>query len=352
MAIKNVLTIGVLLALLVSGVSPVMAQNESSVDESIENGVAITGVSGETGKITYSTHVQNVGWQDAVADGEMSGTEGKGLRLEGIKIESGIEGVGVSYSTHVENIGWQEAVTDGNLSGTSGKGLRLEAIRIQLTGENAGNYDVYYRVHAQNVGWMGWASNGADAGTAGYGYRLEGIEIQIVAKGAVAPGSTDDTYRDADAYKDEYASLINQAYDEFIGSLGTYDQYLINYACPYSLFDMDSNGTPELFIKKGKYEAEYRYDVYTFEGGNAVSLGTINCGHTSMYGMTSQADGQLLLCWGHMGYQSVRALYLNNKTITSAVILDEEVSSVDEFYKTDYPVPYAYGNDLALLNNF
>ena len=144
--------------------------------------------------IAYTTHVQNYGWQKSVADGGMSGTSGEGLRLEGIKIDTGIEGLGVSYTTHVQNIGWQDPVSSGVMSGTSGKGLRLEAIRINLTGEQAENYDVYYRVHAQNVGWMGWAKNGADAGTAGYGYRLEGTEIQIVKKGANAPGSTKNAF--------------------------------------------------------------------------------------------------------------------------------------------------------------
>lgn len=145
-------------------------------------------------KVNYTTHVQNVGWQDCVADGVMSGTSARGLRLEGIKIVSGIQGLGVSYKTHVQNIGWQDDVADGAMSGTSGKGLRLEGIQIQLTGEEVDKYDVYYRVHAQNVGWMGWAKNGADAGTAGYGYRLEGIEIEIVEKGAAAPGSTNNAF--------------------------------------------------------------------------------------------------------------------------------------------------------------
>lgn len=146
---------------------------------------------GEDYLVKYRTHVQNVGWQNYVADGSMSGTEGRSLRLEGIKIESGIDGLGVSYATHVQNIGWQTPVANGAMSGTEGLSYRLEAIRINLTGEQAENYDVYYRVHAQNVGWMGWASNGADSGTAGYGYRLEGIEIKIVEKGATAPSNAD-----------------------------------------------------------------------------------------------------------------------------------------------------------------
>jgi uncharacterized protein YjdB len=75
------------------------------------------------------------------------------------------------------------------MSGTSGRGLRLEAIQIKLTGEMANQYDVYYRVHAQNFGWLGWAKNGASAGTEGYGYRLEGIQIVLVKKGGSAPAS-------------------------------------------------------------------------------------------------------------------------------------------------------------------
>ncbi|MDK2936202.1 MAG: hypothetical protein PWP62_1210 [Eubacteriaceae bacterium] len=80
------------------------------------------------------------------------------------------------------------------MSGTEGRGLRLEAIRIELTGADANLFDVYYRVHAQNVGWLDWASNGADAGTAGFGYRLEAIEVRVVPKGSAAPGETAKAY--------------------------------------------------------------------------------------------------------------------------------------------------------------
>ena len=33
------------------------------------------------------------------------------------------------------------------MSGTQGRALRLEAIKIRLTGELANKYDIYYRVH-------------------------------------------------------------------------------------------------------------------------------------------------------------------------------------------------------------
>lgn len=145
--------------------------------------------------IKYQTHVQNIGWQSEKADGEMSGTSGQYLRLEGIKIHLGgsIDG-GIAYATHVQTYGWQSYVSDGQLSGTSGQSKRLEAIRMNLTGNAANQYDVYYRVHAQHFGWLGWAKNGQSAGTAGYSYRLEAIQIALVPKGGSAPGSTINHY--------------------------------------------------------------------------------------------------------------------------------------------------------------
>lgn len=142
--------------------------------------------------VYYSTHVQNVGWQTSKKNGEISGTVGQGLRLEGIKIlidNSEVNAV-IQYQTHVQNIGWQPMVSNGAISGTTGQGLRLEGIRIELDGVDVGKYDVYYRVHAQNFGWMDWAKNGESAGTEGFGLRLEGIQIIVVAKDSAAPGST------------------------------------------------------------------------------------------------------------------------------------------------------------------
>jgi len=147
--------------------------------------------------ITYQTHVQDVGWQNYVANGALSGTEGQSKRLEAIQIKlNGSEYSGsIQYQTHIQDYGWQGWRYDGAMSGTQGESKRLEAIQISLSGDIANYYDVYYRVHAQNFGWMGWAKNGEKAGTSGYAYRLEGIQIVLVAKGGAAPGSTDNAYR-------------------------------------------------------------------------------------------------------------------------------------------------------------
>ena len=134
--------------------------------------------------VSYSTHVQNLGWQSEVKDGVMSGTKGKSLRLEGIKIRVNGDGLsgGIEYSTHVQNLGWQPYVCNGEMAGTKGKSLRLEGIKIRLTGELAKKYSVEYRTHVQNLGWQDWVRDDSLSGTKGKGLRLEGIEIRIVKK--------------------------------------------------------------------------------------------------------------------------------------------------------------------------
>lgn len=139
--------------------------------------------------VKYQSHVRNIGWQSEVKCGQLSGTTGKNLSLEGIKID--LDGQPCSgeikYKTHVQNIGWQDEVTGGMLAGTTGKALNLEAINIALTGEMANRYDIYYRVHAQNYGWLAWAKNGENAGTSGRNLHLEGIQIVLVEKNQAAP---------------------------------------------------------------------------------------------------------------------------------------------------------------------
>ncbi|MBR3598383.1 MAG: glycoside hydrolase family 9 protein [Lachnospiraceae bacterium] len=148
--------------------------------------------------VVYQTHVQYDGWQCWKYNGQMSGTSGRSLRLEGIHIKltnRPCDG-GIVYTTHVSYDGWQGDINrpdtwraNGQMAGTEGESKRLEAICIALTGEMADKYDVYYRVHAQDYGWLGWACNGAPAGTAGYSKRLEGIQIVLVEKGDSAPSN-------------------------------------------------------------------------------------------------------------------------------------------------------------------
>ena len=131
--------------------------------------------------IYYTTHVQDLGWQKQVKDGEIAGTEGKSKSLEAIKISlQDLKDVKVKYQTHIQDIGWQDWKYDGTLSGTEGQSKRLEAIKIEL--EESDKYSVMYRVHIQDIGWQEWRYDGETAGTEGKSKRLEAIQIKIVEK--------------------------------------------------------------------------------------------------------------------------------------------------------------------------
>lgn len=139
--------------------------------------------------IQYQSHIQNVGWQSMKNDGEVSGTEGQGLRVEAFMLKSNNlpNGAKVRYQAHVQNVGWMPYVDDGQVAGTTGRSLEIEALKIELVGAPQG-YHIEYKAHVENVGWMSWVRDGAIAGTTGRSLRVEAIIIRIVA-------DTDITYK-------------------------------------------------------------------------------------------------------------------------------------------------------------
>jgi len=64
-----------------------------------------------------------------VYDGAMSGTEGQALRIEAMQMM--LEGTDsdkyrIEYQSHVQNVGWQSWVSDGQTSGSIGKSQRID----------------------------------------------------------------------------------------------------------------------------------------------------------------------------------------------------------------------------------
>lgn len=131
-------------------------------------------------KIKYQTHIQDIGWQDWRYDGEKAGTEGQSKRLEAIqiKIVDKQTSISVNYSVHVQDIGWQNLKTEEKIAGTEGQSKRLEAIKIELL-TNIKNLKLKYRVHIQDIGWQDWKDSEEMAGTEGQSKRLEAIQIKL-----------------------------------------------------------------------------------------------------------------------------------------------------------------------------
>lgn len=134
--------------------------------------------------LKYSSYIQNIGWMENKSNGAVSGTVGKGLRMEAVRIylENCNIGGNVEYSTMCESYGWQPYVSDGNISGITGNSKRVEAIKIRLTGEISKYFDICYRVQCQKFGWLGWTGNDRIAGTIDGSYRIEAIQIKLSPK--------------------------------------------------------------------------------------------------------------------------------------------------------------------------
>lgn len=120
--------------------------------------------------IKYRAHVQDVGWQTWVRDGETAGTSGEGLRMEALQIDAPFE---VHAKAHIQDYGWVDygKITKDTVIGTTGESRRLECLCLK------GNFK--YRVHIAYFGWTPWTS--ADGictlGTVGQSQSIEAIEI-------------------------------------------------------------------------------------------------------------------------------------------------------------------------------
>ena len=227
------------------------------------------GAADQTVSVSYQTHVQDIGWQDYVQDGAISGTIGQSKRLEAIRIKViGDPELGITYSTHIQDIGWQGFVSDDFVSGTTGQGRRLEAIKIQLTGTNASLYDVYYQVHAQNFGWMDWTKNGMPAGTAGFSYRLEAIRIVIVAKDSEAPGPTDNPFVD-------YGTIARVSYQTHVQDIG-WQNYVCNGATSGTVGQARRLEAIRVKLENGEGGIEYRTHVQEYGWLGWISNGDLS----------------------------------------------------------------------------
>lgn len=147
--------------------------------------------------VTYSAHVQDIGWQKSVDNATVSGTVGQEKQVEAIKLSikapEGITGK-LSYKTYVKGQGWQPSVESGQVSGTVGQSRPIEALSINLTDNLQKLYDVYYRVHVQDIGWMAWQKNNSVAGTVGESKRLEALKVKLVAKASDFSSQTNHSF--------------------------------------------------------------------------------------------------------------------------------------------------------------
>ncbi len=133
--------------------------------------------------LTGIVHLQDIG-DRTFRDGQWAGTKGELRRLEGFSVNflSPATGIGIEYMCHVQDVGNQSWMPGGQYCGTRGRSLRLEGFAVRLTGNSAGDYDVFYGCHVEGIGDTGPYKNGDFCGTRGQSKRVEAIIVWISPK--------------------------------------------------------------------------------------------------------------------------------------------------------------------------
>lgn len=122
-------------------------------------------------KIKYQAHVEGVGWQSWVGDGETAGTTGISLRLEALRIDAPFD---IYAKAHCQgDTGFRDygKINKDTIIGTTGESKRLECLCLK------GNFK--YRVHIEGSGWSCFtlADGISTLGSVGQKLRIEAIEI-------------------------------------------------------------------------------------------------------------------------------------------------------------------------------
>ena len=127
----------------------------------------------------------------------------------------------------------------------------------------------------------------------------------------------------------------------------------------YYLYDMNSDGIPELFIISGDSEATKEISVYTYTDNpnlkyadDIVNVGIFGCGHGNIY---LSNDGQLVIFFAHMGYQHYTYYKLENDWLVRTYYSGDEYIEAGNEYRPPENVKEMItipSSDLSLFDNY
>lgn len=162
--------------------------------------IKLTGQIEKEYDVEYRVHVENLGWLGWAKNGENTGTENYGFKIEAIELKlvkktllkkqtaetTGIyfnrlqtQTPTIEYSGHTSNVGWQNPyVANGQVGGTTGRNLQLEALKVRLSDMHIKG-DIVYSAHVENIGWQNNVKDDQVAGTIGRVLQVEALRINL-----------------------------------------------------------------------------------------------------------------------------------------------------------------------------
>ena len=212
--------------------------------------------------------------------------------------------------------------------------------------------------------------------TAGQGWGVQYLELTQINNGFGAlsyliPDAEDQTtftfYRSFGGnptWKQQYKQLVRGAQLNRSGLFGEDPWFAYNsdedavYAddndlAEWTLYDIDKDGSPELFLELGSAEASYHMLIYTTMGEDEVypcaldGNFCIGSGHTSVCSVPEENGA--LLWYGHMGYAEMHRLSLNGTELSMEQLLEEDLSGDQEI---EYTPPKQVVDNSEVLTMF
>lgn len=109
----------------------------------------------------------------------------------------------------------------------------------------------------------------------------------------------------------------------------------VNPVIWYSLYDMDADGTPELFVSSGDIY-DQKGEVYTAKGNQAVYLGSFDGSNTTLY--VDPSDGKVVAAYDYMGTEVLTYMTKTDAGLSINKQPYKELGIDDEMYCTSYMI--------------
>lgn len=126
-----------------------------------------------------------------------------------------------------------------------------------------------------------------------------------------------------------YVRQLEKCFDKIAGKDGR------GY-CGYFLADMDNDDMPELFVKSGHCEADFKMDVYTIKEGRVHCIYKTTAGHRDF----QQGSGYLIMVEAQTGtYYSCKLMMKNGKIEEEPMVCMDASVPISDFDYPEYSEP-------------
>lgn len=141
-----------------------------------------------------------------------------------------------------------------------------------------------------------------------------------LARMAAAEQARQDSIKAVEAIYSAYENKLDE-------NNGLYDE------CDYFLENLNSDEYPELFIRVGSCEADYRLLIYTYNDG-MKKIYDDGAGHSYF----CRGNGYVLQVYARMGASSWEKLIFSNNRIETTTIFEEHINEDEDYKNPNEPI--------------